>query len=156
MNYFTREANGDGQDLPVVIVYDKGMAESAWTEALKDVNDDVLWINDLCQDIPSVEGWIVKDWHSHSRLKQYFSFLNQFKILCNSIRFLLISLLLGESFSIIRFHNKITGKSRRTVLRDIMHKIFSLVGLYNEKRRLYSISIVEDLCFDAKVLKPET
>ena len=129
MNYFTREANGDGQDLPVVIVYDKGMAESAWTEALKDVNDDVLWINDLCQDIPSVEGWTVKDWHIHSRLKQSFSFLNQFEILCNSIRFLLMSILLVENFPIIRFQNKITGKSHRTVLCDIMHNFFRLLGL---------------------------
>jgi hypothetical protein len=60
-----------------VIVYDKGMAQSAWAEALKDLNDDVIWINDLCQDMPSVEGWTVKDWHIHDRLRLYFSFLYQ-------------------------------------------------------------------------------
>jgi len=66
--HFDRERNIQVQDLPVVIVYDRGMAQSAWGEALKELNDDVLWINDFSQDIPLVDGWVVKDWHIQDRL----------------------------------------------------------------------------------------
>jgi hypothetical protein len=70
--HFDRERNIQVQDLPVVIVYDRGMAQSAWSEALKELNDDVLWINDFSHDIPLVDGWVVKNWHIHDRLEQCF------------------------------------------------------------------------------------